>query len=96
MGMIKIDFTLNDCHFEPHLVFFNSAQDFWGLSVCYFTHITTLILKNPACYQTFPGFVLFLSNTLSLGRTTVDMTRWQLQRSREHDYHEAYSKPMLT
>ena len=34
----------------------SSRGDFWGVLVCYFTHIPGFILKNLACYEIFPGY----------------------------------------
>ena len=54
-------------YFRRHLEFWRELQgDFWGLLVCYSTHIPKHILKNAACYEPFPGFSTFYSNALGL------------------------------
>jgi len=52
--MIKME---NGGHFGRHLGFWRKLQeDYWGLLVCYFTHIPAHVLKNSACYEIFPGY----------------------------------------
>jgi len=52
--MIKME---NGGHFGRHLGFWRKLQeDYWGLLVCYFTHIPAHVLKNSACYEIFRGY----------------------------------------